>query len=1205
MTTNRTFSNQTLTLTPTASSNAKDIMITGSSSIMKNYEPSRSVTASHKIRPVEDINGNPIIFSIGTNNHLFVIIRDPKSKSGWSQYDVTGFLGDGWNVEVFQTLRYDNNTFVLAVSLVKNQVVRMFVTKPLSTDPTSAFWSNFSPQLVERQNGLNLKSVSALKLGQGSTAGVPVIIADATVDGTNYDRYVVNSDPSVLTNLWSLLPLPQNAHSSDGSNPIVDTAIGKLSDLGLVGTYSLYYVGQDLQLTFDTIDLFNGQILSHAMTVPDGARSLATIVGDSNGNTELYVAGNGLFRFPVTGQGNSDLAIKIADTLAADAQTELEVLSDDQNIAAWILDEGVLTYVHGTKDANPIWTDPMPIAKDIGQIAALRNDTLNTNEIFDVDANNNLNYYYQDPVTSIWRLNPIQLPDTGNAVEFDCYTTCIHFESANGGPVTEDVNVSASSWIYATINGQNHILDVNTKVPVTPDPGGAITIITKVSSASAPLITIDSASFKEVVDVNPQNVVNEQLKNFTDANSVQTAKTQDGQQVMPSGSDITSDQLAQSFTAITSASDAAHGSTLQVRTAGAATGNAVNAQLLSSFSGMKSIGVTNLQSGQATMVSGAAAAALVPSQLASAGANAKSLASGDGGGILAFFGDVWNAITSGLKKVGSWVLHMAEEGLQFIVHLAEGVVTFLLDTIEKIYQALSWVLQQIEMGVEKLISWLGQLLGWDDIITCHNIIANGVNQTLQWLADEPQTLKSYIDDFFNTAAQTLTGHSLPSDITQSNFDNTSSSKQASMSPEAQQNKSFHQSPGGSFAKYHMVHSGPSDSTQSVTNALTQVIKDFMDTVKTVGTDVYNTVKQIFMDIINGIHDGSMSMAQILEKIASDAVLGALQTSKDLFDGILNVASDLVKLVQAVLNYSIEIPFITGLYKLITGDSSFTLLNGISLLVSVPSVILMKLFSGTTPFAKGTLGLDDKTMAPSAYLSLISGGKFGSAAASNRSAGLNVAGLRSESLTANSLAATGGNAVMTPGVLYSQIGGAIFIICEGINFIFAVMSAAGADIPVFGKWIRVLLLAIIAGGTFPAVQDPAFGWRIVKWLLNFGTMTVLYCLAVDPTYGVAGGFFSVLFGLFGLVLAFGIPITVSLSGTTFQIALAWVAFIGSLGVSVANISAGIAKFDPEPDTKAVLVIVAGVGFIVKVVFDIGREITALITDATQDYKPFYA
>jgi hypothetical protein len=1193
MTSIKTYSNQSVTLTPKKSTQ-KSIKATASCSIMTNYEPSRSVTANHKIKPIQDINGNPIVFSISTNNHLYANIRDTSSTSGWAQYDVSTFVGEGWVVDSFNTYDYGNNTYTLVMALSKNNTTRFFMTSALSADPSASYWKTFSTSFVERPNGLNIKKVASINIGASNVTDQPIIIAEATTDGTNFDRYVINSNPSTVDDLWVLFPLPQNAHTDDGSNPILDVAIGKCKSLGLTGTYSLYYVGKDLQLTFDSIQKIGGQIISHALTVPENAQALSTVVADSDGNTELYVAGNGVFRFAVDKQGSTDEAVKIAPSLVADSQTELEVLCDDTDIAIWFLDQGVLSYVHGTRGATPTWTTPMPIQSDIGQIAALRNTVLKTNEIFSVDASNQLMYFYQDATSTIWRETLISLPDIGTPAAVKCYTTAIHFTDENDSAVTSPVKISSSGWIYATINGGSHILDTNSEVKITPDSAGTITIISKVATASNPVFSLVSDDFEEAVDVNPQNIVNENLKNFTTESSLTVAKTQEGNSVIPNGSKVTAKQAANAFSILTTASDSANSNTISTRDSASSITHKVNTTPMLSSLATKTIAFTDVNTDKPQMLTNSAALAYVPTTLASSNqVAARSLLGDSDNSIEAFFGDVWNAISNGLKEVGSWVLNVVEGGVQFIVHLAEGIVTFVLDTIEKIYEVLSWVLKQIEMGLEKLIQWIGQLFGWDDILTCHKVIENSMNQLLGWMAESPQVIKPQIDDFYNSAATTITGKSLPSDIANSSYTSASSSTKNTQNSGTKQGAEYHKSPAGSFAKYHMVHSGPAQSNTSVDSAIDQTLKDFMSTLENVGQDVLDTTKQVITDIATGLSDGSMTLTQILDKVASDVVLGTLNTMKDFTDGILDIITDVVKLVKAILNYSIEIPFITGLYKLISGDSEFTILNAFSLIIAIPTTTMMKVLTGSNPFKNGALGLDDTSKSPSEFVALVSG---------NHSL---TGTQKRNALLAAPTTLTAAEETMSAGVLYSQIGGAVFIISEAINDVIAVMSTAGVTLGSFAKWCRTLLQAVICGTTCPVVEDSAQSWRLFKWFLAFGGLSVLYCSAVDPTYGPIAGFFNIIFGVAGLVIAFGIPITVSINGNSYQIAMAWTAFVGSIGLFVGNIASGLGKFDPEPETKESLAIAASIGFADKVLFDVIREVIVLIKDSQNSYKPFYA
>jgi len=249
----------------------------------------------------------------------------------------------------------------------------------------------------------------------------------------------------------------------------------------------------------------------------------------------------------------------------------------------------------------------------------------------------------------------------------------------------------------------------------------------------------------------------------------------------------------------------------------------------------------------------------------------------------------------------------------------------------------------------------------------------------------------------------------------------------------------------------LSHSGPASSDQSISATVEKAIDDFMKLIEQLGEDVYHTTKEVIMDIVNGIASGKMSMSEILERVTSDAILGTLDTLKHFTNNLLDVIADIVKAVKAVLNQSIDIPFISELYKLITGDNKLSILNVLSLIVSVPAVTMIKIISGKSPFANGTYGLDNNTLTPTQFMNLI----------------------KVDSNSKNSFVATGGmNVTMlaasfgdkeekpSAGVLYSQIGGAVFIIGEIINDVLTVLNTVGKVTGTFTNWIKFVVQGFI-------------------------------------------------------------------------------------------------------------------------------------------------
>jgi hypothetical protein len=87
------------------------------------------------------------------------------------------------------------------------------------------------------------------------------------------------------------------------------------------------------------------------------------------------------------------------------------------------------------------------------------------------------------------------------------------------------------------------------------------------------------------------------------------------------------------------------------------------------------------------------------------------------------------------------------------------------------------------------------------------------------------------------------------------------------------------------------------------------------------------------------------------------LLGALETlvvnlialAEAAADAFFTLLTAVVEAVKSMLNATIEIPFVSWLYKLITGDD-LSILDLFALIVAVPLTVIYKAFTGEAPFA---------------------------------------------------------------------------------------------------------------------------------------------------------------------------------------------------------------------------------------------------------------
>lgn len=1187
MTTNiQTYDINELTLS-TTDPTVTQLQLSISSSLMTNYEPSRSVDSQHSIAVAEDVNGNPMIFSIGTANELYVICRTADPTAPWSQTDLTSGLGSGWQVQTFRLLQTPQSSLYLALAIKDaGGDNHFYVTAALPNDPANAVWTgDFTSQWVERAFSQDFTSIDHILMSGGAEpSDPPIIVVTATQTNGQADRYYVNGDTTTQLNLWQPWPIPQNATN------VIDVAVGTMPILG-AGSFILYQVGSALQLDFTMAAMMNGQYISRSLTPPDGAMALATLQND-DGTTDLYVAGNGVYVFTSDNMGSEATATQIGSTINAGTGTEMVVRQDSTNIAVWVLDQGLLYYLQGTKGESIEWTTPLAVQQNVGQITALRNTVRDTNELFLITADEQLAYLYQDPATTLWKEMLIPLADVGAALPYQCYTTQITVTDQNNNPVTKGFTIAASEWTYLTVNGSAYIVDQNTSEAITPDPTGSITVITKVSTPATPTLYLAGDFFSQIVDINPQAVVNNNLVQFTTETALTGATTQTGQPVISGTTQIpvaTAASALQQLTTLHGATGSASGA--GTRTPDQPPTDRVNVAALPKTFGFA---VSGVGSGAAKFHESSAAPTVLP-DLTAHGIKASAMiephqaliTTGTGNEIKAFFGDVMEAIENELDKVGDFLIQVANDVATFTIKLADKTVSFILDTAAKVMRVIGWVLQQIAVTFEKLIDWLGFIFDWDDILTAHKIIVNVANKSFEFAEAKLVDAETIVANFFDTMKAQL-GDLTP--MSNANASATVLSRSQNPAPDftdsQKQQANYFKSPGGNFAKYHLQHSGVMTATPPTTTPATgnPIVDTFTQVIEPVGKDIGQTIEDVMTDLRNGFVSGTLTPNQALSMIKTDAMTGVLQTAEDASEGVLKVADDLVTSIQSQLNNQWDIPFLSPLYKLITKGSPLTLLDAIALLIAIPGVPMYKLVAETSPFANGTYGLDDSSTPAEDFFAALTG----------------------QSTQGRQSLGAAAATTMPAAILYSQIGGCFYAAAETVSMTVDALETEveGATPPAL-NYIALAAETVMQAASYPVGSGSAVVvLRILWWfylvaLLRFVAL-IIGGSAAEPGVGVFELFFAAIKGI--CFLAAIIIQTVNDTGT--ELALEWETFFGNLFDAISRGFSGAAKLDPDKELSGLALDVIAVWLsVIGILFDEIRLSIVLGDDEQREFHAF--
>lgn len=685
-----------------------------------------AVTGGDNMIAAQDATGHPLICSIGnTDKALNILVANSgETNSGWtttnvlesfpdhheaSLFDLKQEVDGTWSLGFVARHRETSANTVFFASLLSNDLVKTDISK-LSTRTLTVegIDSGFNPESI--RVGSSINGARPLLTVEGSLGGKHVLYQLAAEDGAAAQR----------------LELPEDM--TPGAENLVDHCTG--AEYGFSSNYFLYKIGQAQRLIAyaqnrSTSSNPASLAWDYSDAIQDGAcHCVATCpVPDTARFSDLYFAGAaGVFRIP---DGVKSLKERVSDPAIVGEVTKLAIAHDGIQVAVWstnIKDE--LYYTRGirTPGSKAIsWGTPFLFATNIVRVAPTRSFARQTNELFCLNKSAVLHHYWQDPSSTMWRKRTGHEDVKATVINYDSYTTHVHFEQ-DGMPVSRgmELSVTSSEWQYVTINNVVYSIHGDTPATVSPDAMGNVTIICEAVDTAPPVIHISSAQFAETLNIYPSGKVHKLMANVTDGNSLQTARDQSGKAVLPDGvdSDVTNG-IADRVQAVHNSGSnkyppAAAGNTFLVvehpanvspsglkhtlmtpippdSGAGSGTGKPLFAMTMSNGK-WRMMDATELETHAATQPHGSAISL---------------------GGIFDWIGDAWHAIENAadylLSKIEdaivyvgqgiSFVLNKVEQGLELVVNLVGKVMKFVLNTCLQVFKAISSLLKLIGIDI--------------------------------------------------------------------------------------------------------------------------------------------------------------------------------------------------------------------------------------------------------------------------------------------------------------------------------------------------------------------------------------------------------------------------------------------------------------------------------------------------------------------------
>lgn len=728
------------------------------------------------------------------------------------------------------------------------------------------------------------------------------------------ERYWI--DVSKSQPLWK-----KHQMAADFEASTCQSALGRASGDFVDGIYTMGQVNRVAQLVYAPLHGFDplvpppvSRLRLPGDLVPDAIAAARHSNGDND--SDLYVASHGgLYYFAASNQGNDAVATKVVSEPSLLAGVKKLFAAEEKDVVTvWGLNgSNQVFYLTCKTDEvadSDAWSVPLPILTSADAISPYVDRKFLANTFF-AHTGTSLRKYIKTPRTGLWTSKSITLPPTSykqDSRSIQSFTTEIKVTNHTTGMTAANVAVELTSTTVTSVS-INHLYYQVGPQPVTvqTDQDGTITIVELTNSLVVTRFHVAIATNMLgmgglPLQVNPMHAAFKRNSALNSNDKLRDAKVTDmhGNQkpwIPPDTPDDTLDQIAK----------------------------------------------LNKNLDEASKDVGNSASPLAPRRLAHTRSTAKLKVSGIdldlSSARMVDIGDLFNALVSAFQATIKFVKDEIS-GAWHILAIIEGkIYAALMDTLEAIGGAIRWVYSQIKMAIEWVIMFLEFLFGWQDILVTHRVIKKFISlaasEFIDDLASARAATKKALDDFKTNIAE-FTG-------VKQGLKTTSAEALKTPDPSAKQ------SAPGNLGKHHFKGNATRASTpkkvdlEGVPSALQSLVKLCESAEESVEAAARRLKTQVLEEFSH------LDFTTVMERIAGIISIALVDGAEGMILELFTVCETFVGQLMGMLDHTIDIPVISWLYKLLTGED-LSLLDLACLIAAIPTTVYYKVLMGHAPFS---------------------------------------------------------------------------------------------------------------------------------------------------------------------------------------------------------------------------------------------------------------
>lgn len=972
----RTYLDEELTFPAVPAAGGADsgtIRVTASSELMEDFAASRAVDGGQRqsLAAVADSDGNLITFSIAEDKALGAIVRAPSAGGPaiWRYVDLTSRLrqGDsGGEVKAFGVGQAMDGTYTVAVALAGGGGTRVYVAAHVTDNPARADWSAFPWRLrAETDWTVDRVLVGRDDIRVDGEGEGPLVVVVLEKGGTALvQRVSLNraQEPAGLVPVH----LPVNAAR------VRALAIG--ATLDGVGLYVLSENEGRLSLAFVTVGQEEEDVLS-LDPAPEGAALLEVLdelppddstLGGRPRRTGLYVAGKGVWYLPASEQVVGAMGSgpeggrnyrQLAAPAAVPSARSLWARQDDERVAVWVVDgqQRLQSIAAGSEEAGTgevgasvpgKWFPPIVLRSGVREMCPIRNAVRSTNDLCVLDTTMMLTHLQQDPGSSIWRSQEFPVPDTGKVQSFLAHRSQLVVTKEDGQRVerVDQVELRASEWCEAVVNGKGCTLDPHVGLPVKLDGSGGVSVTVRAGAAPPPIFRLTVGD--RVVTANPSAKLDDRLGKIVSGRDLELLRRQDGTPLIDVGrfpdKERSLNDAAASLSLVRSAAS-------RLPRDGSTSDSYLSPEDLAFQPGYWVFDIAD--DGGLTFLRGDEALAAMQEAPSDIWEGLRRLA-----------GDVLQWVEQAAGAAARFAVRIFEGALEIAVSIGNEIQRFVVKCLTQAYGLTRLFLQKaLGVDLDAIFQWLGFLFDWKDIVVTHRVLANVAKQVVTRAAGSVGVVRDHVDEFFARLVEEVRRIGpVPADVPARDvpIGRQVAEARGRRTEKERAVEECMQGPGGGFAFYHLQHSvqlprggGAVAGVLPTSETESAEIGQLLDAIAKFAQEVRDDLMELYELVKSKVASGDVTPNGLWELILHAVSKGGsrlLSVVRKIVGAVLDFVDLLVRKATALVTDKVEIPFLSAFYRRLTGDD-MSVLSGIALLLAAPITIGYKIVAGEAPF----------------------------------------------------------------------------------------------------------------------------------------------------------------------------------------------------------------------------------------------------------------